>query len=319
MSTISKQLKEATKDLLTEDTLQSIEESFNHAVDEKVQLHVEKALVEQDEEHAIKLEKLLEAIDADHTKKLKHMVSAIDANHGQKLKTVASKFNATLNEEAGEFKDGVVDNISNYLDLYLEEACPTEHIKQAMENTHAVNVLQEMRKRLAIDKAMTTDSIRNAVVDGKKQIEQNSLQSKMLAEENATLEKELYKVKAQLILEARTKDLPENKKRYMYKVLGNKSPSFITENYDYTLNLLEKTEEERLEKFKLEAQASQKAVDRPPSSRRVARSTTGDEPAIISERSFNAEDLRQVVEESDANDNFEPGFGNMYMSELNKF
>ena len=129
---ITDQLKEATKDLLTEDTLQSIEESFNQAVDDKVQLHVEKALVEQDEAHAVKLEKLLEAIDSDHTKKLKHMVSAIDANHGQKLQAVAAKFSSTLNEEASSFKDEVIDGVSNYLDLYLEEAIPaTQKIGRA--------------------------------------------------------------------------------------------------------------------------------------------------------------------------------------------
>jgi hypothetical protein len=314
-NTITEQLKEATKDLLTEDTLQSIEESFNQAVDDKVQLHVEKALVEQDEEHAVKLEKLLEAIDADHTKKLKHMVSAIDANHGQKLKVVAEKFNNTLNEEAGEFKEEVIDGVSNYLDLYLEETIPQAAIKQAMENTHAVNVLQEMRKKLSVDRAMATNSIRDAVVDGKKQIEETSLQAKMLEEKNAALSQELNKAKSKLILEEKTQDLPENKKRYMFKVLGNKTPGFINENYDYTLNLLEKTEEERLEKFKQEAQESKTSVDRPPSPKLVQESAPI--PAIVSEASIAEE---PVIEESvDSEENFAPGLGSVYMNELNKF
>ena len=316
-SKITDQLKEATKDLLTEDTLQSIEESFNQAVDDKVQLHVEKALVEQDEAHAVKLEKLLEAIDADHTKKLKHMVAAIDANHGQKLKAVATKFNSTLNEEAASFKDEVIDGVSNYLDLYLEEAIPAEQIKQAMENTHAVNMLQEMRKKLSIDKAMATTSIRDAVVDGKKQIEQTSLQAKMLAEKNASLELDLKKAQSKLILEEKTQDLPENKKRYMIKVLGNKTPEFINENYDYTLNLLEKTEEERLEKFKQEAQETQANVDRPPRSEVVLENTDGDTPAVISEATL---EETPVVEESvEQYEEPDSGLGSIYMNELNKF
>lgn len=316
-SKITDQLKEATKDLLTEDTLQSIEESFNQAVDDKVQLHVEKALVEQDEAHAVKLEKLLEAIDADHTKKLKHMVAAIDANHGQKLKAVAQKFNSTLNEEATSFKDEMIDGVSNYLDLYLEEAIPADQIKQAMENTHAVNMLQEMRKKLSIDKAMATTSIRDAVVDGKKQIEQTSLQAKMLAEKNASLEADLKKAQSKLILEEKTQDLPENKKRYMIKVLGNKTPEFINENYDYTLNLLEKTEEERLEKFKQEAQETQATVDRPPRPEVVLENTAGDTPAIISEATL---DEAPVVEESvEQYEEPDTGLGSLYMNELNKF
>ena len=48
----------------------------------------------------------------------------------------------------------------------------------------------------------------------------------------------------------------------MFKVLGNKTPKFIEENYDYTLKLLEKTEEQRLENFKKEAAESKPKVDR---------------------------------------------------------
>ena len=49
----------------------------------------------------------------------------------------------------------------------------------------------------------------------------------------------------------------------MFKVLGNKTPEFIEENYQYTLKLLEKTEEERLEGFKKEAASTKQIVDRP--------------------------------------------------------
>ena len=71
------QLKEATKDILSEDSLKEIETAFNEAVNDKVQLHVEKALLEQDEAHAAKLTELLEAVDSDHTKKLEKLVEAI--------------------------------------------------------------------------------------------------------------------------------------------------------------------------------------------------------------------------------------------------
>ena len=54
MSDIKTTLKDATKDLLTEETLNDIEQAFNQAVEDRVSLHVEKALVEQDEDHAVK-------------------------------------------------------------------------------------------------------------------------------------------------------------------------------------------------------------------------------------------------------------------------
>ena len=103
MSDIKDTLKEATKDLLTEETLNGIQTAFDQAVEDKVSLHVEKALIEQDEDHAVKLEKLLEAVDTDHTGKLKSIVSAIDKNHSQKLKAVVDKYTNTLNEEANQF------------------------------------------------------------------------------------------------------------------------------------------------------------------------------------------------------------------------
>ena len=115
-------LKEVTKDILSEDSLGQIQEAFNAAVQERVELHVEKALVEQDDTYASKLETLLEAIDTDHCGKLERLVEAIDTNHAQKLQLIVKKYKGALNEEAGELKESLVDNISNYLDLYVEKA-----------------------------------------------------------------------------------------------------------------------------------------------------------------------------------------------------
>ncbi len=78
-------VNDATKDILSEDILKEIETAFNANVDDKVKIHVEKALNEQDEDYAKKLEKLVEVIDADHTAKLNQVVEAIDTNHAQKL------------------------------------------------------------------------------------------------------------------------------------------------------------------------------------------------------------------------------------------
>ena len=90
MKDIKSILKEATQDLLSEDVLKEIEDAFNTTVSEKVQIHVTKALTEQDEDYSKKLEHLLEAIDADHTNKLEKVVDAIDANHAEKLMSIST-------------------------------------------------------------------------------------------------------------------------------------------------------------------------------------------------------------------------------------
>ena len=127
---ITEQLKKVASDVLSEEVLQEIEQAFNESVqgkaEELAQLRVEKALVEQDEEHAIKLEKLLEAIDADHTSKLHRVVEAIDKNHSEKLRKLVEKFRKEIDGDAKVFKEGLVDNISNYLDLYIEKNLPAE-------------------------------------------------------------------------------------------------------------------------------------------------------------------------------------------------
>jgi hypothetical protein len=100
---ISDLLKAATKDILTEDVLKEIESAYEFSVNTKVQLHVEKALNEQDEDYAKKLETLLEAIDADHVAKLNKVVSALDADRAKKLKKIVEKYEAALTAEATNF------------------------------------------------------------------------------------------------------------------------------------------------------------------------------------------------------------------------
>jgi len=260
--TITSVLKDATEGILTEEALSEIESVFEHSINERVALHVEKALAEQDEDHADKLEKLLEAIDTDHTGKLNKLVDAINHDHAEKLAQAAKKFNQTLNEDAGTFKQELVSNISNYMDLYLEKAIPAQDIKKAMRNTSAVKMLGQLREALAVDNALSKKSIRGAVKDGKQKIDTLATETKQLQENNQKLTHELVKAQSKLVLEHKTAGLPATKKKYMFKVLGNKTPKFIEENYDYTLKLLEKTEEQRLENFKKEAEQAKPKVDR---------------------------------------------------------
>lgn len=260
--TITSVLKEATEGILTEQALSEIETVFEQSINERVALHVEKALAEQDDDHAEKLERLLEAIDTDHTAKLNKLVDAINHDHADKLAQAAKKFNSTLNEDASSFKQELVGNISNYLDLYLEKAIPGEEIKKAMRNTTAVKMLGQLREALAVDNALSKKSIRGAVKNGKHKIETLSKETQQLQENNQKLAHELTLAKSQLVLEHKTTGLPTSKRKYMFKVLGNKTPKFIEENYDYTLKLLEKTEEQRLETFKKQATENKPKVDR---------------------------------------------------------
>jgi len=259
------QLKEATKDILSEDSLKEIETAFNEAVNDKVQLHVEKALLEQDEAHAAKLTELLEAVDSDHTKKLEKLVEAIDHDHGQKLRAIVLRHRAVLEEEAGTFKEDLVTTVSKYLDVYLEQTFPQDMLEEAVQNKKAVAFLGELRKVFAVDSALANESIKNAVMDGKNRLDESSESITKLQKEKDELAAELDKLKAQYVLESKSAGLPEDQRAYVNNLLKDKDSQFITENFDYTLSMFDKTEEQRLEEMKKEAivESTATQVDRP--------------------------------------------------------
>ena len=258
-------LKEATQDLLSEEVLKEIEAAFNSAISEKVQLHVTKALTEQDEDYSKKLEHLLETIDADHTSKLEKVVEAIDANHTEKLKALVEKYSNALSKEAKAFKDSTIDNISTYLEAYIDETLPANEIKDAFKNRRALEVLDQLRSILGVDAALAKESVREAIVDGKRQLQEASEKLEAANKELAQVKAQLASRNAELTLEKKTVGLSARKKEYVNKVMKTKSSEFITENIDYALSLFDKTEKERLQNIKEEAvqDAATTQVDRP--------------------------------------------------------
>ncbi len=255
-------LQEKAKDILTEETLTQIQEAF----DEKVKLQVEAALVRQDDEYSTKLENLLEAIDIDHTKKLDKVVEAIDKNHAGKMITVVERYSKALTGEADTFKNVVINKVSKYLDVYLEKLTPQKSINEAVKNKRAAKMLSEMRSVLAIDAALQKNSIRGAIKEGKKRIDESTSKVDTISATLDKLTKENAVLKAQLTLEQKCLDLPDDKSAFCKKVLGNKSHKFIVENFDYTLKMFDKNHDEHLEVLHEQAKNQNmvtKEVDRP--------------------------------------------------------
>ena len=297
---ITEALKELTKDVLNEESLEEIKAAFDAAVEEKASLQVESALAQQDTNHADKVKQLLEAIDKDHTVKLEKLVEAIDTNHLEKLKNVISKYETVVSEEAGKFKTEMISNISDYLDLYIEKSVPADSIKEAAENKQAQMLLDNLRHRLGIDLAVAQDSIKTAIVDGKKRIDEATADSRTLTEKNENLQNELSMTRSRLVLEQRTSNMSDQKKKYMYKVLGDKTAEFITENFEYTLQLFDKNEVRALDQMKAEATAQANPVDRPEP-----------EPELLQEQAPS-----QHPDQDEWND---APYRSTYMDELRKF
>jgi hypothetical protein len=254
------ELPEQFKDLSPE-SIKMIQEAIDSKVKAKVELHVERALAEQDELYSSKLEKLLEALDKNHSEKLTKIVESIDADRFSKMKKVVSKYEKTLNEDAKKFKAKLVESVSVYLDTYINDAIPTKDIQEAMKNKKAIAVLEGLRKTLAIDSAVEKESIKEAVLDGQAQISEASKKLESILAENAQLQKNLQNTQTALLIEQKTATLTEGQKAYIKKVMTGKSVEFIKENFDYTVKLLDRKSAERLESLKEEALTDREDVD----------------------------------------------------------
>lgn len=262
-------LSEQFKDLITDETLSTIEEAFNQAVEEKskekIQLESENLKQKLDGDYTAKLEQLVEKIDTDHTAKLKKLVEAIDTDHAVKLQKlvkgidqkhtkmleqVVEKYENQIAEEAKGFQERLVEEVSNYLDLYIDKAVPANQISEAVSNIKAAKQLNQIRQIIGISEEFVDAEVKEALVDGKKTIDSLRAELNEALKENAELNQRANKAEATIILEQKTCDMPSAKKQFVTKLLGNKAPQYIEENFQYVVEMFEKEINEEVDEIK---------------------------------------------------------------------
>ena len=247
-------LPKELQEVLTEESVNAIET----AIKDKVELSVEAALTNQDELYAEKLEELVAAIDKDHTGKLKRVVEAVDTSNATKLIKVVKRYENEINNSAAQFKETLVESISDYIEEYIDEAVPVQAIEEATKNRTAAEVLSNLRNVLAVDSTLMKESVKGAVMEGKNTIDDLTSRLNEVEKENNLLKEAYNTTQADLFLEKKTSGLQDKKKEYLRKVLGDKSPTFIKENFDYTARLFDKKEQERIDVIKEEAFTNRK-------------------------------------------------------------
>jgi len=193
-----------------------------------------------DEDHSEKLSKLIEAIDFDHTQKLNQVLAKIDEDHTAKLEAVVEKYETALHEEAQSFQERLVEEVSNYMDLYLEKTVPTTQVSEAVENIRAATLLQQIRQIVGINEDFVNEEIKEALVDGKKTIDSLKKELNEALETNTELNHKFNQVQSALLLEQKTKDMPQATKNYVTRLLKGKSPEYILENYQYVVEMFDK-------------------------------------------------------------------------------
>lgn len=266
-------LSNIDSNVLTEESKSQICDVFETVVSEKVEAQIEERvseavkskLEEQDEAHASQLEKLLEAIDVDHSDKLKKIVTSLDEDHTTKLDDVVSKYEALLTKEAKALTESLQVDISNFLDLTLDDLLPKDMLKEAVENTKAVEKLAKIQELVSVDEAFINAHVREALEDGKEQIEALRNDLNEVLKENVRLGAEKSKLGSELVLERKTASLPEGKKLFVEQTFKGKSASYIEENIDMALQMFEKRENEAMEteKSQLISESVANEVDAP--------------------------------------------------------
>jgi len=278
---ISSIIKNIDTNVLNEEVATAIAEAFESAVNEKVDsritLEVESALSKQDEDHAVKLESLLGAIDADHSTKLNKVVEAINENHAGKLENLASFYRKALNEKAEAFSSKIVDELSNFMDAYIEKAIPQAQLEEAVANTTARQQLEQIKSVISFDPSSLNEDVKNLISQGKGKIEELQNQLNESYKENIELHEKLKEVNASLILEKKTLGMPSSKKSYISKLLSDKSSEYIEENFKYVVEMFEREESES--SAKLVEEAKTKAVSKDakvPKTEVIAESSAGE-------------------------------------------
>lgn len=241
---LKKFLLEQTNGALTEQSATAIVDAF----EAKISLAVESALTQQDDTHSTKLHQLMEAVDKDHGRKLERVVEAQDKAYAVKLKKIINKYETEINEDANTFKQDLVKSISLFMEEFIDESIPKEAILEATRNKSANAVLENLRKVLAVDSTLMNESIKGAIQDGKQQLDQIRNENAELKNTLKTLTENYEKAKSTLIIEQQCEKykVKPDVKKFIVKTLGDKTPKFIAENFEYTLKLYNKQEERLL-------------------------------------------------------------------------
>ena len=258
-------LKSISNEVLTEAVKAEIAKSFNETVDDKVktqaQLLIENELSKMDNDHADKMKKLVEAIDQDHTNKFKIVVQKLDEAHTNKLKKIIEKYEGELKNGAEQLRTELIAKVSNYLDLYIEETIPTSQLKEAVENIRARKMLEEIKKIVAVDPEFISENFKEALKDGHDTIEKLRGDLNEKIKESVDINQKLINTRAELILEQKTKDLPENKKNFVTKLLEGKKPEDIEANFKFVLEMYDHEEADKADSAAGKAKTKTKTLE----------------------------------------------------------
>lgn len=261
-------LKSINNDILTEEVKSDIVKVFNEAVESSVSklveerstILIENELKKMDDDHTAKMKTLVEAIDEDHSKKFQEAIQLIDQDHCTKFEKIVEKYEKELKEGAITVRNELGKKISTFLDAYLTESIPVQDLKEAVQNVQARKILDDIRKIASVDPEYINESVKEGIKDGHQTIEKLRKDLNQKIKENVEISNKFQTFEASMLLEKKTRDLPDYKKKAVYRLLEGKSTKDIEKNFKFIVEMVEKNDQEKQEALLEETKSDAKGL-----------------------------------------------------------
>lgn len=244
---------------LPEESLKQIEEAFNEHVEQKLSerldLEVKNALEVQDKDHKSILTQVFEAAET----KRKTEVAVIEKKAIAGVKQLVEKHQKELTEKAAAFRGELEEQISDFIDEQLAAVIPNNVLEEAAQNNNARKILARIREIASLDDTLVKENVRKAIMEGKAIVDK---QAKQLA----ATERRAIIAESALLIERKTGRFPAEKKQYFASMFKNKTPKFITENFEHAEKMYARNEQKDTEQLAARARtrdSQTKGVDHP--------------------------------------------------------
>ncbi len=221
--------------------IQKLEESHTESLARLDEVHT-KTLSESidrlDEEHCEKMKEVVAHIDTVHYNKMKTVLEAIDVDRVGKLNKIEERIDADhtaklqniINMYESNYSDNLIEKVSDYLDVYLEEVLPEEKAVNMAKVARYDDVFMEMRKLLVVTDEFVNSEIKEAVEDAKQQLDEKTDSINGLMLEKIAMSKTIERLEAKALLREKTETMTAGEKAYITKFFENADVTEINSN-----------------------------------------------------------------------------------------
>ena len=214
--------------------IQKLKESHEDSLARLDEVHtkkLEEAVEKIDTDNYNKMKEVVEHIDLVHYNKMKTVLEALDADRAEKLKLIETKIDEDhtlkmqniINMYESSQQETMIEKVSDYLDVYLEEVLPEEKALNMAKISRYDEMFMEMRKLLVVTDDFVSTEIKEAVEDAKQQLDEKTDSINELMLEKIAMTKAIERLEAKALLKEKTENMTDGEKAYITQFFENAS------------------------------------------------------------------------------------------------